>query len=78
MRVKCSCRYILPCFQRRAVLDKLLAHRQGKTTILISHRPSVIARADYIVFLEEGKLQMQGSIEDIQIQTGIHQKFLLA
>jgi ATP-binding cassette, subfamily C, bacterial len=59
------------------VLDKLLAHRQDKTTILISHRPSVIARADYIIFLEDGKLQMQGTIADIQRQAGIHQKFLL-
>jgi ATP-binding cassette, subfamily C, bacterial len=60
------------------VLDKLFAHREGKTTILISHRPTVIARAEYIIFLEEGKLQMQGSIADIQLQAGTHQKFLLA
>jgi ATP-binding cassette, subfamily C, bacterial len=60
------------------VLDKLLTHRQGKTTILISHRPTVIARANYIVFMEEGKLQIQGSIEDIQHQSGVHQKFLLS
>ncbi|MBW4620098.1 MAG: peptidase domain-containing ABC transporter [Cyanosarcina radialis HA8281-LM2] len=58
------------------VLDRLLSHRQGKTTILISHRPRVIARADWIVFLEAGKLQMQGYIEDIQHQSGIHLKFL--
>lgn len=59
------------------VLDRLLSHRQGKTTILISHRPRVIARANWIVFLEEGKLQMQGSIADIQARSGIHLKFLL-
>jgi ATP-binding cassette, subfamily C, bacterial len=45
---------------------------------LISHRPSVIARADWIVFLEEGKLQMQGAISDIQDRVGIHQKFLMS
>ncbi len=59
------------------VLDKLLAHRQGKTTILISHRPTVISRANYIVFMEEGRLQRQGSIEDIQHQAGVHLRFLL-
>jgi ATP-binding cassette, subfamily C, bacterial len=59
------------------ILDRLLAHRQGKTTILISHRPHVIARADWIVFLEEGKLQLQGSISEVQERTGIHRRFLL-
>jgi ATP-binding cassette, subfamily C, bacterial len=59
------------------ILDRLLAHRQGKTTILISHRPHVIARADWIVFLEEGKLQLQGEISEVQERTGIHRRFLL-
>jgi ATP-binding cassette, subfamily C, bacterial len=60
------------------VLDKLLDHRRGKTTILISHRPQVIARADYVVFLDEGQVQMQGSLEEIQNQAGFHTKFLVA
>jgi ATP-binding cassette, subfamily C, bacterial len=59
------------------ILDRLLAHRQGKTTILISHRPHVIARADWIVFLEEGKLQLQGAISEVQERPGIHRRFLL-
>ncbi|MBA3923245.1 MAG: peptidase domain-containing ABC transporter, partial [Nostocaceae cyanobacterium] len=48
------------------VLDKLLSHRQGKTKILISHRPRVINRADWIVMLERGKLQMQGTPEELR------------
>jgi ATP-binding cassette, subfamily C, bacterial len=59
------------------ILDRLLAHRRGKTTILISHRPHVIARADWIVFLEEGKLQLQGAISEVQERAGIHRRFLL-
>lgn len=39
------------------VLDKLLFYRQGKTTIMISHRPRVINRADWIVLLENGELK---------------------
>lgn len=42
------------------VLDNLLAHRRGKTTILISHRPPVIARADWLIVLEAGKLKTAG------------------
>ncbi len=50
------------------VLDKLFSHRQGKTTILISHRPRVINRADWIVMLDQGKLQMQGTLEELRNQ----------
>lgn len=58
------------------VLERLLFHRQGKTTILISHRPRVINRADWIVFLEQGKLKTQGSLEELKAQHGDHLDFL--
>jgi ATP-binding cassette, subfamily C, bacterial len=58
------------------VLDKLLHHRQGKTTILISHRHQVINRADWIVLLDEGKLKMQGTSDDLRLITGEHLDFL--
>ncbi|MBW4676058.1 MAG: peptidase domain-containing ABC transporter [Desmonostoc geniculatum HA4340-LM1] len=58
------------------VLDKLLYYRRGKTTILISHRPKVIRRADWIVLLDEGRLKISGSPEELcQIQ-GEHLDFL--
>ncbi|WP_017305341.1 peptidase domain-containing ABC transporter [Spirulina subsalsa] len=59
-----------------AVLEQLLAHRQGKTTILISHRPPVIRRADWVVMLENGKVQQQGSPEVLLTQLGKHLSFL--
>ncbi|MCL1471057.1 peptidase domain-containing ABC transporter [Argonema antarcticum] len=58
------------------VLDKLLYDRQGKTTILVSHRPRVINRADWIVYVEEGKLKMQGNLEDMRSVSGDHLNFL--
>jgi ATP-binding cassette subfamily C protein len=58
------------------VLDGLLSHRQGKTTILISHRPRVINRADWIVLLEQGKLKMQGTLEEMRSHPGNHMDFL--
>ncbi len=58
------------------LLNQLLLHRQGKTTILISHRPRVIARADWIVLLNQGKLQIQGTVEDLRAQPGNHLDFL--
>lgn len=58
------------------VLDRLLYHRQGKTTITISHRPKVIQRADWIVLLEEGRLKIKGSPEQLRSFAGEHLDFL--
>jgi len=52
------------------VLDNLLFHRQGKTTILISHRSRVIQRADWIIFLENGQAKFQGHQSDLLSQPG--------
>lgn len=58
------------------VLNKLLSHRQGKTTIMISHRPKVIQRADWIVLLEQGRLKLQGTPEELRHLPGEHLDFL--
>jgi len=58
------------------VLDKLLFHRQNKTTIMISHRPRVIERADWIVLLENGQLKLQGTPEEMRSRPGNHMDFL--
>jgi ATP-binding cassette subfamily B protein/ATP-binding cassette subfamily C protein len=58
------------------VLDRLLASRKGQTTILITHRPSVVNRADWIVLMDQGKVELQGSLETFLSQTGEHMKFL--
>ncbi|MDJ0592553.1 MAG: peptidase domain-containing ABC transporter [Pleurocapsa sp. MO_226.B13] len=58
------------------VLDNLLSHRQGKTTIVISHRPQVIRRADWIVMLEKGHLQIQGTPEQLRSIVGDHLDYL--
>lgn len=58
------------------VLDRLLEHRQGRTTILITHRPSVVHRADWIVLLDKGHVQLQGTLDTFLSQQGEHLKFL--
>jgi ABC-type bacteriocin/lantibiotic exporter with double-glycine peptidase domain len=59
------------------LLDNLLESRQGKTTILISHRPSVNRRADYVIYLNEGQLELQGTLDQILQIQGKHSLFLL-
>ncbi len=58
------------------LLTRLLDHRKGQTTILISHRPRVINRADWIVLLDHGQLQLQGPIDSLRIESGEHLEFL--
>ena len=48
------------------LMDQLLAHRRGKTTVLISHRPNVILRADWIVFMEKGRVRQQNHPSDLR------------
>ncbi|HLP87304.1 MAG TPA: peptidase domain-containing ABC transporter [Nostocaceae cyanobacterium] len=59
------------------VLENLFKYRQGKTTILISHRPQVVARAECIVLLDQGRLKVTGSFEDLLTQSGEHLNFLV-
>lgn len=59
------------------ILQRLLAYRQSKTTILISHRPRVVNQADWVVMLEQGRLKIQGSLEELQSIPGDHLEFLV-
>ncbi|MBW4672377.1 MAG: peptidase domain-containing ABC transporter [Cyanomargarita calcarea GSE-NOS-MK-12-04C] len=59
------------------VLEKLLFYRQGKTTIIISHRPRVIERADWVVLLDNGKLKLEGTLLELRGQPGEHLDFLI-
>jgi len=59
------------------VLERLLRYRRGKTTILISHRPKVINRADWIVLLDQGELKLQGTVEELHSKVGEHIDFLI-
>jgi ABC-type bacteriocin/lantibiotic exporter with double-glycine peptidase domain len=47
-------------------MDRLLQHRTGLTTIMISHRPSVIVRCDWVVYLEKGQVKFQGPPGDLR------------
>jgi ABC-type bacteriocin/lantibiotic exporter with double-glycine peptidase domain len=48
------------------VMDRLLAHRRGQTTLLVSHRPSVILRADWIIYMEQGAVRQQSHPRDLR------------
>ncbi|WP_231605406.1 ATP-binding cassette domain-containing protein [Synechococcus sp. CBW1006] len=53
-----------PVLERR-LIENLLQERRGVTTVMISHRPSVIHRCDWLVYLEQGRVVSQGRPQDL-------------
>ena len=54
-----------PVLERR-LLQRLLPHRKGLTTVMISHRPSVIMSCDWLVYLERGTVRFEGAPQDLR------------
>ncbi len=54
-----------PVLEQR-LMNQLLTHRKGKTTIMVSHRPSVILRADWIIYIDQGKVKQQDQPSALQ------------
>jgi ABC-type bacteriocin/lantibiotic exporter with double-glycine peptidase domain len=46
------------------VLDRVIKSREGLTTIIVSHRPSVIDRCTHLIYLDNGQIRFQGSRKD--------------
>jgi len=59
-----------PVLERR-LIGRLLEHRAGLTTIMISHRPSVITRCDWVVYLESGQIKCQGTPAQLRNNTTV-------
>ena len=58
------------------ILDNLHNTRAGKTTILIAHRISTIAKMDKILFMEEGKLVAVGTHENLYATCPAYRKMV--
>ena len=54
------------------ILNGIFSMRKGKTNIVVSHRPSSLARADRIFVLEDGEIVEQGSPQRLLERRGIY------
>lgn len=50
----------------RQLMTRLLQHRKGQTTVIISHQPGVILRCDWVIYLEKGQVIFQGTPDDMR------------
>ncbi|MEM1255593.1 MAG: peptidase domain-containing ABC transporter [Cyanobacteria bacterium P01_H01_bin.21] len=58
------------------LLQKLLVHRKGHTTVLISHRSSVNRVVDWVTVINNGEADIAGPPEYLLTQEGEHRQFL--
>jgi len=56
-----------------AALDRLMA---GRTTVLTSHRPSLINQADYVYVIEEGRVTEEGAPSELARGEGWFARFM--
>jgi len=54
------------------ILSQILALRQKKTNLIVSHRVSTIIRADRILVLDRGKIVEQGEHNELPGQGGLY------
>lgn len=56
-----------------AALDRLMV---GRTTVLTSHRPSLVAQADLIYVIEDGRVSVSGSLEQVRARSPWFDRFI--
>jgi len=55
--------------------ETLVPFLEGRTTVIIAHRTTTIKQADHIYLIEEGRVQAEGSYEELQSQGLIKEDF---
>lgn len=56
-----------------AAIDRLMV---GRTTVLTTHRPSLVQQADYVYVVEEGRVTSHGSIESVRAISAWFDRFM--
>ncbi|MDV6021762.1 putative multidrug resistance ABC transporter ATP-binding/permease protein YheI [Streptococcus canis] len=52
------------------IINHIQEERQGKTTIIVSHRLSAIQHADWVIVMDQGSIIEEGKPDDLLVQKG--------
>jgi ABC-type multidrug transport system fused ATPase/permease subunit len=58
----------------RSLAEALEPLFRTRTTLVLSHRPALVARADRVLVLEGGRVVQQGTVEALSSQEGTFQR----
>ena len=58
-----------------SLLEAIERLRRGRTTIVIAHRMSTIASADWIIALEHGRIVDRGSQDELLRRGGVYARY---
>ena len=58
----------------RNIIENIVSHRKGKTTIIVAHRLSGLMHADNIIVLEDGKIVESGNHQELLEKEGWYYK----
>jgi len=59
----------------KAITDAIRDDPRGRTRVIIAHRPGAIRNADQVLFVDDGKIVEQGSIEELTGRGGRFAEF---
>ena len=65
-------------YSERRVTRALAKLMEGRTTIVISHDMGVLARADHVIVLKDGRVEAEGSLEEVKQSSETLRKLLEA
>ena len=58
----------------QVVQEALDAAREGRTCLMIAHRLSTVQNADRIIVIHQGKMEEQGTHQELLAKNGIYTK----
>lgn len=61
----------LDAITERAVVDALDSVRGQRTTVIVTHRPALVALADQVVVLDAGRVAEAGSVDELLSRGGV-------
>lgn len=68
----------LDIYAEMLVTEALVKLMKGRTTLMISHDMKMLERAEHVVVLNQGRVEAEGTREEVQAKSEILRKLIIA